>query len=364
MQAWQNILANTLAGKRLSSEDALTLWQQSPWTALVDAGHQMRCQRLDPTVVSYTAFRLINYTNVCDIDCSFCSFKDEQTSKRAYTLSLQQIQQKAEEARNQGADHIFFQGGVNSHLPISYYLEALQLLHHQMGFHVRGFSPVELVRMSEAFQMDLPSLLNLLKAAGLGSVPGAGAEILTERMRQILSPKKLSAQQWCATMGACHQAGLPGSANIVFGSEETDEDIITHLTYIRDQQDRTGGFLTFVPWVFQPQTKDFFIRHVPGTQYLKMVALCRLFFDNINHIEVSVLVVGKELGELGLYAGADDINSIVLEENVLRSHGLRTLRAAERFIFEAGFIARRRTLNFDFSPYLHQPKLWPPAQDT
>jgi cyclic dehypoxanthinyl futalosine synthase len=186
-----------------------------------------------------------------------------------------------------------------------------------------------------------------MKDAGLGSVPGAGAEILTERMRQKLSPKKLPLQDWCDVMGECHKAGLPGSANIVFGSEEIPEDIMDHLDAIRTQQDKTGGFNSFVPWIFQPQTKRFVLRHVTGPEYLKMVALCRIYLDNVPHIEASALVMGKELAELALYAGADDINSYVIEENVLRSRGLSSEVAAQKFIREAGFEPKRRTLNFD-----------------
>ena len=186
-----------------------------------------------------------------------------------------------------------------------------------------------------------------MKAAGLGSVPGAGAEILTERMRLKLSPKKLPLQDWCDVMGACHQAGLPGSANIVFGSDEIPDDVLGHLDAIRTQQDKTGGFNSFVPWIFQPQTKRFFIRHVIGTEYLKMVALCRIYLNNITHIEASALVMGKELAELALHSGADDMNSYVIEENVLRSRGLSSEAGAQKFIRDAGFEPMRRTFNFD-----------------
>jgi cyclic dehypoxanthinyl futalosine synthase len=217
--------------------------------------------------------------------------------------------------------------------------------------HVRGFSPIELLRLSEKEGLQLPELLRRLKDAGLGSVPGAGAEILTDRMRAVLSPKKLSGEAWCSVMGECHKLGLPGSSNIVFGSEETAEDIAGHLALLRDQQDRTGGFLSFIPWIFQPQTKRFKVRHVKGWEYLRLLAVSRLFLDNVPNIEVSVLVMGKDLGELALQAGANDVNSIVIEENVLRSAGLKTLGAAVKFIREAGFEPRRRTINYEFGGY-------------
>ena len=148
-------------------------------------------------------------------------------------------------------------------------------------------------------------------------------------------------------MAECHRQGLPGSANIVFGSVETPQDIVEHLELVRNLQDETHGFKSFVAWTFQPQTPDFPIRHVTAMEYLKVLALCRLYLDNIDHIEVSVLGMGKEVGELGLNSGADDINSIVMEENVLVSQGLSTIPEAETFIRNAGFIPYRRTLNFD-----------------
>lgn len=347
MEKTASILQKSLHGARISFDEGLALWTDGNWTQMVDAAHQIRLARLDPQVVSYTAYRLINYTNACDVDCSFCSFQDEVASSRAYVLSLDDIKTKALEAQKLGADQILFQGGVHVGIPLQYYLDVLQLLHHELKMHVRGFSPIEIKRYAETFGVTVPALLTILKNAGLDSVPGAGAEILSERMRQKLSPKKLPLEDWCSVMGMCHDAGLPGSANIVFGSNELPEDILIHLDAIRTQQDKTKGFNSFVPWIFQPQTKRFFIRHVTGPEYLKMVALCRLYLDNIPHVEASALVMGKELAELALFAGADDINSYVIEENVLRSRGLATESAAQKFIREAGFTPKRRSFNFN-----------------
>lgn len=341
------ILDKSLEGKRLSPAEAEILLQSPDWTSIVAAGHARRNQLHSPEVVTYTAYRVINYTNVCNVHCSFCSFMEEVESGRGYILDLEQIARKTEEAIEQGADQVFIQGGVHPGLPLSYYIEVLEMVRDRYGVHVRGFSPVELLRLAEKEKMPLSELITVLKEAGLGSVPGAGAEILTERMRKILSPEKLSAEEWCRVMGECHAQGLNGSANIVVGSEETVADVVEHLGYIREQQDRSGGFLSFVPWTFQPQTKRFHVRHLPCWEYLRLLAVSRLYLDNIPNIEVSVLVLGKDMGELGLRAGANDINSIVIEENVLRSAGLKTIRAAEKFIREAGFTPKRRSLCYD-----------------
>lgn len=332
---------------RLTPAEGLSLLRDAPWTEVVDAADQVRKARLPGNKVGYTAFRIINYTNVCEVTCSFCSFCRPARSPDAYVLSLDEIREKTMEAKAKGADHIFLQGGVNRDIPLSYYTDVLKMLTREMDVRVRGFSPVELKRMSETYRMPLEELLDILKDAGLSSVPGAGAEILSDRMRQKLSPRKLTAEEWCDVLATCHKKGLPGSANIVFGSDETDEEIIEHLTHVRNTQDIAQGFKSFVVWTFQPQTDRFPIRHVRGDEYLKLLALSRLYLDNIPHIEVSLLGMGLSLGELGLHAGADDINSIVIEENVLQSHGLTTIEEAATFIRNAGFTPYRRSLNFD-----------------
>ena len=341
------LLQKAVNGTRLSPAEALDILKNAPWTEIAQAADAVR-KRMNPgNRVGYTAFRIVNYTNVCEVTCSFCSFCRPTHSPEAYVLSLDEIRQKTVEAKAKGADQIFLQGGVNRDIPLSYYTDVLKMLTHEMGVKVRGFSPVELVRIAEFNNMSLDDLLDVLKEAGLSSVPGAGAEILSDRMRQMLSPKKLPAQQWCDTLAACHRKGLPGSANIVFGSVETAEEIIEHLEYVRATQDATHGFKSFVVWTFQPQTDKFPIRHVRGDEYLKLLALSRLYLDNIPHIEVSLLGMGLSLGELGLHCGADDINSIVIEENVLENHGLTSIEQAEDFIKKAGFTPYRRSLNFD-----------------
>ena len=340
-------LQKAMDGKRLDTADALHILKDVPWTEVVEVGDAIRKRMHPEGRVGYTAFRIVNYTNVCEVTCSFCSFCRPAKSPEAYVLTLDEIRQKTLEAKARGADQIFLQGGVNREIPLSYYTDVLKTLTREMGMKVRGFSPVELVRIAEFNGITLDKLLDILKDAGLTSVPGAGAEILSDRMRQMLSPKKLPAQQWCDTLAACHKKGLPGSANIVFGSVETPEEIIEHLDYVRKTQDIAGGFKSFVVWTFQPQTDKFPIRHVRGDEYLKLLALSRIFLDNVPHVEVSLLGMGLSLGELGLHSGADDINSIVIEENVLQNHGLTTIEAAEDFIRNAGFTPYRRSLNFD-----------------
>jgi len=343
----KTILDAALDGKRLSKEDALHLWRHGDFKDLGNAAQERRNRLNPPNEVSYTAFRVVNYTNYCNVECNFCSFMDEVDSGKGYTLGIDAIIQKVEEALKLDAPQLFLQGGVNPKLPMSYYTDVLSAVREKYpDLHIRAFSPVEVLFMEKLTQKSLSDVFRTLKKAGMNSFPGAGAEILTDRMRKILSPQKASTQEWLRAMRVAGEEGLKNSTNIVWGSEETDDEIIEHLVHIRNLQEETHAVMSFVPWTFQAQTKKFKLRKVPPHEYLKMVALSRLFLDNVPHIEVSIMVAGKQLGELALHFGADDINSPVIEENVLRSFGLKTVAEAQSFIENAGFTPIRRSFNF------------------
>jgi cyclic dehypoxanthinyl futalosine synthase len=295
-------------------------------------------------------FRIVNYTNVCAADCSFCSFHELPGSASGWVLTVEEIVRKMQEAVRLGANQLFLQGGVNPDIPFDYYLRVLRTVKETLGshIHIRAFSPTEIRGMELQTGMPLHQLIRELKQAGMDSIPGAGAEILSDRVRAILSPEKVSVADWVRIMEACHEEGLPGSANIVFGSIETPEEIIEHLRIIRDLQDRTGGLLAFIPWTFQRQTSKFYMRNVPAHEYLKLLGICRMFFDNIPHIEASVLGLGKNAGSMALHSGADDISSVVIEENVLTNHGLNTEEQACEFIRDSGFMPKKRDLLYNF----------------
>ncbi len=347
----ESILEKALRGNRITPEEALLLYNNGGYHQIAYVASELRNRKISSDQASYTLFRIVNYTDYCSIQCSFCSFKAKPDGD-FYVLTPDQVLDKMSEAHQLGATQLFFQGGVHPGLPLDYYLEILQRVKERFGstLHIRAFSPVELLHLAKNSGLALDDLLQRLKKAGLDSVPGAGAEILTERMRQILSPAKTSVSQWVEIMESCHRAHLPGSANIVFGSSETREEVIEHLSLVRDIQDRTGGFHSFVPWTFQQQTKDFYVRKVPPHEYLKVLGICRIFLDNIDHVEVSVMVVGAVLGALALHSGADDISSIVLEENVLRNNSFTSEEGARNFLIENGFTPRRRDFDYRYQP--------------
>ncbi|BDA78782.1 cyclic dehypoxanthine futalosine synthase [Leptospira kobayashii] len=339
------VLIRAIEGKRISPEEALLLYEEADFLKVQMVARFLREKVRPHTQASYTMFRVVNYTNYCNVECNFCSFMDEIGNGKGYILTLDQILEKMDYAVEMGADQLFLQGGVFPDIEYQYYLDVIAGVKQRFpDMHIRAFSPVEIINLETITKRPLKDVLLELKSVGLDSVPGAGAEILTERMRQIISPKKASVEEWVRAMETCHEVGLPGSANIVFGSEETKEEIISHLKVVRDLQDRTGGFLSFIPWTFQPQTKRFKVRSVPTHEYLKVLGICRIFLDNIPHIETSVMVLGKGVGQLALYSGADDISSVVIEENVLRSFGLKTEKEAQKFLREGGFEPVRRDL--------------------
>jgi cyclic dehypoxanthinyl futalosine synthase len=345
-EAGDHILEKAIAGERISPEEALELYSSTDFLKIMAVGREIRNRKHDAAVVTYTMFRIINYTNICNVNCSFCSYHTAVDSPLGKLLSIEEIVEKMREAAALGADQMFLQGGVNPNIPFDYYLTVLRTVKRIFGgrIHIRAFSPSELMGMERQTGMNLRNILRELKSAGLDSVPGAGAEILSDRMRTILSPQKGAVADWVRVMETCHGEGLPGSANIVFGADETHEEIIEHLKIVRDLQDRTGGFLAFIPWTFQRQTDKFRIRKVPAHEYLKLLGICRIYLDNISHIEASILVLGPGVGSLALRAGADDISSVVIEENVLKSQGLETEERAREFIRESGFTPGRRDL--------------------
>jgi len=340
------ILEKVLAGERISPPEALELYNSADFLKVMAAAREIRNRRHDPSIVTYTMFRIVNYTTFCSVDCSFCSFHEPPGSPKGTILSADAILEKMRQAAAAGADQLFLQGGVNPDLPFDYYLQVLRSVKESFGpgIHIRAFSPVELLAMERQTGKTLRQVIRELKNAGMDSVPGAGAEILSDRMRAILSPNKLSVAAWVRVMETCHEEGLPGSANIVFGSRETREEVVDHLRIVRELQDRTGGFLAFIPWTFQRQTNRFPVRNVPAHEYLKVLAICRIFLDNIPHIEASILVFGRGVGSIALHSGADDISSVVIEENVLNSYGLDTEEKAREFIRESGFTPIKRNL--------------------
>jgi cyclic dehypoxanthinyl futalosine synthase len=296
-------------------------------------------------VVTYVVDRHINYTNVCLSGCRFCAFYRPADSPEAYVLDREALGQKIEETLALGGTQILLQGGMHPDLPFSFYEDLLQWIKARYPIHIHGFSPPEINHLSRIAGMSLETVITRLRDSGLGSIPGGGAEILVDRVREQVSPRKGSSAEWFEVMETAHRLGLRTTATMMFGHLETVEDRIEHLLAVRELQDRTGGFTAFIPWTFQPGNTD--LRRIPaeGTEYLRMLALSRMVLDNIPHLQASWVTQGPKVGQVALFFGANDLGSTMIEENVVAAAGVAyrlSIEELTRLITAAGFIPRQR----------------------
>ena len=341
---------------RLTSAEALE-WLHSDDLPSLGADADAVTQRLYPgNVRTYNVERNINYTNVCVSRCKFCAFCRNENDPDAYILDESTLLAKIEETIQLGGRQILLQGGLHPSLPFEWYVNLLQTIkRHYPDVNIHGFSPTEIVYFADRFGMPEQTVLERLRESGLGSLPGGGAEILVDHVRQVVSPKKASAERWLNVCRIWHQLGGSGSATMMFGQIETLEDRVAHLVRIRDLQDETGGFTAFIPWTFQPGNTELGARvggisppvssKVGSWEYLRFLAVSRLFLDNVPTIQSSWVTQGLQIGTLGLSFGANDLGSIMIEENVVAAAGT-VFRSTEAAFCEAiraaGYEPKRR----------------------
>jgi cyclic dehypoxanthinyl futalosine synthase len=348
----QHALERAADGERLDVATGAQLLEHAPLLELAGAAHARRGALTDATRVTYQVDRNINYTNVCVTDCSFCAFYRHRGQKEAYTQSTEQILQRCAEAVELRATSVLLQGGHNPWLPITYYEELFTAIKSAFpGLHVHGLSPTEIGFLAHTVeQLPVVDVVARLRDAGLDSVPGGGAEILVDRVRDIVSPKKQRSADWLDTTRAIHRAGLPTTATMMMGHAETPAERVEHLRLLRDVQDDTSGILSFIPWTYQPDNTQLQGQRATGTDYLRTVAIARLMLDNVLHLQASWLTTGAQIGQLSLSFGADDLGSVMLEENVVTLAGApHASNEAEliRVIEDAGFGAARRDTYYE-----------------
>ncbi len=321
------LLDRAADGGRISPDEALRLYREAPFHALGRAADTVRRRRYAETaeIATYLIDRNINYTNVCVTACKFCAFYRPPKHAEGWTRDLDDILGRCGEAVQLGATQIMLQGGHHPGFGIEWYEEtfaAIKSAYPMLALHSLGGS--EVVHIGRVSGLPHDEVIRRLHAAGLDSFAGAGAEILVSRPRTAIAPLKEPGELWLSVMETAHGLGVESTATFMMGTGETDAERIEHLRMIRDVQDRTGGFRSFIPWTYQPENN-----HLKGrTQanvfdYLRLVAVARLFFDNIAHLQGSWLTTGKEAGQLTLHMGADDLGSVMLEENVVSSAGAR-----------------------------------------
>ncbi len=343
------ILDDALAARRISAGDAHTLLRDGDLLELGLAAHEVRKRHNDPAVATYNVDRNINYTNICVYKCRFCAFYRKPGDPEGYLLPHEEIGKKIEETLALNGTGILMQGGVHPDLPLSFYEELLQYIRSNYPeCHVHAFSPPEVKFIAKKERMSFYDVIARLKAAGLQSIPGGGAEILSDDIRkEVLAYPKASPEEWIDIMRQAHKNGLRTSATMMYGMGEGLEARVEHFQRIRDLQDETGGFTAFISWTFQHEHTD--MPDVPETfahEYLKTLAVSRLFMDNITHLQTSWVTQGKKIGQLGLQFGADDMGSIMIEENVVSAAGTSYRMSQdemEHLIRAAGFAPKQRT---------------------
>lgn len=343
MEETISLEARLAAGLRLQKEEAQGLWELD----LLYLGREADLvrRRLNPTDrVTYVVDRNINYTNICTSGCRFCAFFREPGSPEGYVLDESELAQKLTELKAHRGSGVLLQGGLNPDLPFTYYEDLVRQI-KDSGLGVHGFSPPEIAFMSQRFGLPLKEVLTRLIQAGLSSIPGGGAEILADRVRGQISPRKCDSAQWLEVMAAAHELGLKTSATMMFGQLETRAERLEHLFKIRDLQDRTQGFLSFIPWTFQPGATALGGEPLGAVEYLRTLAVSRLVLDNVPHLQVSWVTQGPKIAQVALKFGADDFGSTMLEENVVAATGVGfrlTQAEIDTLVRQAGYEPRVR----------------------
>jgi len=345
----QLILDEVLEGRRLTEQEAIYLLEEGDIIALGLAADKIRV-RLFPDTVTFIIDRNINYTNVCTSKCRFCAFYRDKDDSEAYLLSKEEIFNKIEETLALGGTQIMMQGGLHPELKIDYYEDLLRSIKERYPIIIHSFGAPEVYYIASISDISIDEALKRLKEAGLDSLPGAGAEILVDHYRKTVSPNKVSAERWLEVMERAHHQGIESTATMMMGGPEAIEDRVEHMAKIRQLQDKTGGFRAFIAWTYQPGYTELGGKIVSSMEYLKTLAVARLFFDNVKHIQGSWVTQGKDIGQLSLSFGANDLGSIMIEENVVRATGVTYKMSKDeivRLIKATGKRAARRNTVYE-----------------
>jgi cyclic dehypoxanthinyl futalosine synthase len=347
-----SIADKVFADQRITAEEAEFLFAHPNLTDLATLANHRRQARVPGNTVTYIIGRILNYTNVCWVRCKFCAFYRTPGHDEGYLLSDEEILEKVGDTVEKGGVEILFQGGLNPKLKIDYYEGIFSKIMAKYPIVIlHALSPAEIIYIAHISKLRLEDCLMRLKAAGLHSIPGAGGEILVDRVRKIIAPYKDTTDEWLQCMRAASALGLRSTASMMFGHVETISDRVEHLGRIRDLQDECNPFRAFVTWNFQPEDTDLAIpQKASGFDYLRTLAVARIFLDNFDNLQLSILTQGPKIAQLGLGYGANDFGSIMIEENVVSAAGNKFILSPEEFerlITDAGYEPRRRNTRYE-----------------
>ena len=340
------------AGARLAQDEALDLYRRAPTALLGQLADAVRARKHPDRTVTYIIDRNVNYTNVCVAKCNFCAFYRPVGSAEGYVLGFDELFRKIDETIAVGGVQLLLQGGHNPDLPLSWYEDLFRAVKERYPtFKLHALSPPEVIHLSRLSQLPVPAIIDRLIAAGLDSIPGGGAEILVDRVRKELHCYgKATADEWLDVMRHAHRAGLRTTATMMYGTVETDEERLEHLLRLRALQDETGGFTAFITWSFQPSNTELGGSEATGIDYLRTLALSRIVLDNFDNLQASWVTQGGKVGQLSLAYGANDMGSVMIEENVVRAAGAAyCMDEVEivRNVEDAGFVPKRRNMHYE-----------------
>jgi len=336
-----SLLDKAAGGGRLSFDEGVRIYKEADLHDLGMAAHARRMQLHPGNTVTYVIDTTINYTNVCNVHCTFCAFFRPEHHGEGYTMSHDEVLGRVKFAADQGATQIMIQGGVNPELGIAWFEELFDRVRREYpNVDIHSLSVSEIIGLAKIEQMPVRDVLSRLKDAGMKSLPGAGAEILVERVRKRISARKVKPEEWLGVMREAQLLGMPTTATMMFGSIETDEERIEHMHVLRELQDETNGFTAFIPWYYVPFKTPLRGKEATGLEYLRVLAVSRLYLDNFPHLQASWLTPGLKLGQLALFYGCDDMGGTILEEQVVHDAGSTneaTRRDLEKIVIGAGF---------------------------
>jgi cyclic dehypoxanthinyl futalosine synthase len=353
-----DILTSVVEGSaRLTDHEALFLFEHAPLPVLSQAAHAVRLRLNPPERVTYIIDRNVNYTNICLAVCDFCAFFRTIKDPEGYVLSFEELGAKIRETQELGGNQILLQGGMHPKLKLEWYEEMLRFVKSEHGIHLHAFSAPEIHAFARINRLSYEEVLERLRAAGLDSIPGGGAEILVDRVREELTRGKCTTGEWLEVHRVWHRLGGRSTATMMFGHVETLADRVEHFRRIRDLQDETGGFTAFIDWTYQPENtilaEKRAIREVGSWDYLRTTAIARLYLDNVQHLQSSWVTQGGRIGQVSLFYGCDDMGSIMIEENVVKAAGANfrmTEETLRHLVSEAGFSPRRRNFFYALQP--------------
>ncbi|MCF7848600.1 MAG: dehypoxanthine futalosine cyclase [Kiritimatiellales bacterium] len=341
----------TVPSGRLSFEEAVRLHDEVPLAELGKAAHAKRLEMVLGDQVTFVVDRNLNVTNICEAGCKFCAFYVFPDTGKGFTLTVDETVEKVKQSAQTGATQVLIQGGLNPACGLAYYEEIFRRVSAETDIWIHSLSPTEIVYLAKKENLSIKEVLVRIKDAGLKSLPGGGAEILVDEVRQRVSPNKTTAGEWFAVMEAAHALGMKSTATMVYGLGETTAQRVEHLMRVRDLQDKTGGFTAFIPWSFQAKNTE--LPDLPeqtGADYLRIVALARLVLDNVPHIQAGWVTEGPDTAQLALSFGADDFGGVLMEEKVVSSAGITyfvTRGQVVNLVREAGFVPVQRTTQYD-----------------